>query len=83
MISSVDRILTYWFCQATADKLGIPYIETSAMDSTNVEASFEEITRRLLQSREPSKSKSVSDKGVVKIGGSGSESSGSGKKGCC
>lgn len=55
------------------------------MDSTNVEAAFEEITRRLLQTREPSKNKSVSDKGVVKIGGSGSESNGGGgsKKGCC
>jgi hypothetical protein len=56
------------------------------MDSTNVEASFEEITRQLLQMKEPSKSKSVSDKGVIKVGSRPSESNGGSsgsKKGCC
>jgi phage gp46-like protein len=35
--------------QEYADKLNIPFIETSAIDSINVEAAFEQIAKQLLK----------------------------------
>ncbi len=37
--------------QAYADKLSIPFIETSAIDATNVETAFITITKDLIASR--------------------------------
>lgn len=46
-----DKVVPTEKAQAYADKLGIPFIETSALDSTNVELSFVTITRDLLKAR--------------------------------
>lgn len=46
-----DKVVPTEKAQAFADKLGIPFIETSALDSTNVEQAFITVTRDLLKSR--------------------------------
>ncbi len=43
-----NRVVSTEKVQAYAEKLNIPFIETSAMDSTNVEQAFEEIAKQLL-----------------------------------
>eukprot|EP01040_Poterioochromonas_malhamensis_P007764 gene7764-8397_t len=65
-----------------ADKLNIPFIETSAIDSVNVEAAFEEITRQLLKTKGDTKAKPASDS-TVKVSNNSSSSGDKKNGGCC
>jgi Ras-related protein Rab-1A len=46
-----DKIVPTEKALAFANKMGIPFIETSALNSTNVELAFVTLTRELLKSR--------------------------------
>jgi len=50
-IDKADKIVPTEKAQAYANKLGIPFIETSAIESTNVEEAFLTITKNLLKER--------------------------------
>jgi len=63
--------------QRFADKLGIPFLETSAKAATNVEAAFLTMAKELIKTKEASMSKTGGSDG--KTGGSTSGSSANGK----
>lgn len=46
-----DKVITTEQAKAYADSLKMPFIETSAVQSVNVEAAFETITKDLIESR--------------------------------
>jgi Ras-related protein Rab-1A len=46
-----NKVISTETVKAYSEKLNIPFIETSAIDSVNVEAAFEEITRQLLRTK--------------------------------
>ena len=50
-IQCFNSRLSFILLQAYANKLGIPFIETSAIESTNVEEAFLTITKNLLKER--------------------------------
>eukprot|EP01035_Chromulina_nebulosa_P028997 gene28997-38363_t len=73
-----------WLIEAFADKLNIPFIETSAIDSTNVEEAFLAITKDLLAQKigAPSSKHARGDKSDLKSIRSDS-TGGKGSSSCC
>jgi len=78
-----ERVIDSNTAKEFADSQGIPFVETSAKNSTNVEEAFLTMASQI-QKRVESSLAQYSDKpeekGTVKVGGEGS---GEGKKGCC
>lgn len=54
-----EKVISTEVGKAYADKLNMPFIETSAVNSTNVEAAFETITKQLIETKGKSPSKST------------------------
>mmetsp|Transcript_29148 Transcript_29148/g.31778 ORF Transcript_29148/g.31778 Transcript_29148/m.31778 type:complete len:205 (+) Transcript_29148:141-755(+) len=77
-----NKVITTERVKEYADKLNIPFIETSAIDSVNVEAAFEEITRQLLKTKGDTKAKPASDS-TVKVSNNSSSSGDKKNGGCC
>jgi len=63
-----------------ADNLGIPFLETSAKNSTNVEAAFLTMAKQLIQAKEANGTNKANDKDGQVILTSPKDSQ---KKGCC
>jgi Ras-related protein Rab-1A len=74
-----ERVISLEKGQAFADRLKIPFLETSACEAHNVELAFATITRDLLKTDRGTPSVQGSDKATLKAGGGKS----GGGKGCC
>ncbi|RYH16025.1 hypothetical protein EON65_30795 [archaeon] len=83
-----NRVVNKEMAQAYADKMAMPLIETSAINSTNVEAAFETITKQLIESRSgggktATKSTSTVDKSTVRTLTATSSDKSAKKSSCC
>lgn len=82
-----NRVVNIETAQAYADKMAMPLIETSAINSTNVEAAFETITKQLIESRSggkaAAKSTSTVDKSTVRTLTAPSSDKPAKKSSCC
>ena len=82
-----NRVVAIETAQAYADKMAMPLIETSAINSTNVEAAFETITKQLIESRSgkvATKSTSTVDKSNVRtLTAPSSDKAAAKKSSCC
>lgn len=76
---AAERVISTEKGKAFADNLGIPFLETSAKDSTNVELVFMAMTEELVNRKASTKSSS----GTVAMNTSDRLGGGKGGKSCC
>ena len=78
-VANLAPVLTYLFLQEFADSLGIPFLETSAKNASNVEQAFLTMARQI---KERMGTTTVNNKPTVQVGqGQGVQSGSAG--GCC
>lgn len=77
-VSDIDGCLPF-FLQEFADSLGIPFLETSAKNASNVEQAFLTMARQI---KERMGTATVNNKPTVQVGQGQGVQSGSGG-GCC
>lgn len=75
-----DKVVQEETAQRFAEKLGVPFLETSAKTATNVDAAFLTMAKELIKQRTEKPAKTGKSGNVVISGGGGS---GSSKPGCC
>eukprot|EP01034_Spumella_vulgaris_P022223 gene22223-28337_t len=78
-----DKVIPTEKAKAYADKLNIPFIETSAVDATNVETAFITITKDLISTRGLAPASSTAEKSSTIKNLNQSEGGSAKKSACC
>ncbi|RKP36098.1 GTP-binding protein ypt1 [Dimargaris cristalligena] len=77
------KVVEYTVAKEFADQLGVPFLETSAKDSTNVEQAFLTMAKQIKDIMDTVPTNSQKDKKSINLGGTQSVPQQQSSSGCC